>query len=66
MWNHHHFLVRLTEGGLSSGMRALHSNYSRRLNVIDGETNMGHLVRQASSPMRRLDRKRACARRVST
>jgi REP element-mobilizing transposase RayT len=45
MWNHHHFLVRLTDGGLSSGMRALHSNYSRRLNVIDGETNMGHLVR---------------------
>jgi REP-associated tyrosine transposase len=45
MWNHHHFLVRLTQGGLSNGMRALHSNYSRRLNELDGETNMGHLVR---------------------
>jgi putative transposase len=45
MWNHHHFLVRLTEGGLSNGMRCLHSNFSRRMNAKDGLTNKGHLVR---------------------
>jgi len=45
MWNHHHLLVCLTKGGLTNGMRALHSNFSRRINFIDGETNRGHLVR---------------------
>lgn len=45
MWNHHHFFIRLTNGGLSHGMRALHSNYSRRINAIERETNKGHLVR---------------------
>jgi len=26
--NHHHFVVRLTDGGLSEGMRELHGGYS--------------------------------------
>ena len=45
MWNHHHFLVRLVDGGLSAGMRSLHSNFSRRTNTKYGLTNQGHLVR---------------------
>ena len=45
MWNHHHFLVCLSGGGLSNGMRALHSNFARRMNIKDGVTNKGHLVR---------------------
>lgn len=45
MWNHHHFLLRLVNGGLSDGMRALHSNFSRRMNAKYGLTNQGHLVR---------------------
>jgi putative transposase len=45
MWNHHHFLIRLVDGGLSAGMRALHSNFSRRMNEKYGFTNQGHLVR---------------------
>ena len=45
MLNHHHFFICLTKGGLSNGMRALHSNYSRRINTKDDETNRGHLVR---------------------
>jgi REP element-mobilizing transposase RayT len=45
MWNHHHFLIRLVDGGLSAGMRSLHSNFSRRMNTKDGLTNQGHLVR---------------------
>jgi putative transposase len=46
MWNHHHFLVRLVDGGLSDGMRSLHSNFSRSMNEKYGLTNQGHLVRQ--------------------
>ncbi len=45
MWNHHHFLIRLVDGGLSDGMRSLHSNFSRRMNTKYGLTNQGHLVR---------------------
>lgn len=45
MWNHHHFLICLSDGGLSNGMRALHSNFARRMNIKDSETNKGHLVR---------------------
>ncbi len=45
LWNHPHFLVSLPAGGLTNGMRALHSNFSRRMNLKDGETNHGHLVR---------------------
>jgi len=47
MMNHHHFVVRLSEGGLSEGMRELHGGYSRWLNAIQGETGKGHLVRHA-------------------
>lgn len=45
MWNHHHFLVRLVDGGLSKGMREIHGGFSRRMNKEDGLTNQGHLVR---------------------
>ena len=45
MKNHHHFVVRLTRGGLSEGMRTLHSGFSRRIHAMDGLTGMGHLVR---------------------
>ena len=43
--NHHHFAVKLTDGGLSEGMRELHGQYSRRLHAELGLTNLGHLVR---------------------
>jgi putative transposase len=45
MLNHHHFLVSLSEGGLSEGMREVNSGYSRRLNEMYGETGRGHLVK---------------------
>ncbi len=45
VWNHHHFIVQLTRGGLSDGLRELHSSYSRRIHVIDGRTGQGHLIR---------------------
>jgi len=45
MWNHHHFLIRLVDGGLSKGMREIHGGFSRRMNKEDGLTNQGHLVR---------------------
>jgi putative transposase len=45
MWNHHHFLIRLVDGGLSKGMREIHGGFSRRINKEDGLTNQGHLVR---------------------
>jgi REP element-mobilizing transposase RayT len=45
MKNHHHFVIRLTNDGLSEGMRTLHSGYSRRIHAIEGQTGMGHLVR---------------------
>jgi REP element-mobilizing transposase RayT len=47
LYNHHHFIIRLTEGGLSEGMRDVHGGYSRRINALDGETGKGHLVRHA-------------------
>jgi hypothetical protein len=43
--NHHHFAVKLNDGGLSEGMRELHGQYSRRLHAELGLTNLGHLVR---------------------
>jgi hypothetical protein len=46
VWNHHHFVVQLTRGGLSLGVQELHCGYSRRIHVIDGHTGQGHLVRQ--------------------
>lgn len=45
VWNHHHFLIRLTDGGLSEGMRELHTAFSRRIHLIYGLTGQGHLVR---------------------
>jgi REP element-mobilizing transposase RayT len=45
MLNHHHFVIRLTDGGLSEGMRELHGGYSRRIHAIYGLTNQGHLIR---------------------
>ena len=45
MKNHYHFVIRLTRGGLSDGMRTINSGFSRRIHAIEGETGMGHLVR---------------------
>ena len=45
MKNHHHFVIRLTDGGLSNGMRTLHSGFSRRIHAMEGQTGKGHLVR---------------------
>jgi len=43
--NHHHFVVKLTAGGLSEGLRELHGKYSRRIHAMYGWTGQGHLVR---------------------
>jgi hypothetical protein len=43
--NHHHFVVRLTQGGLSEGMRELHGGYSRWIHQQYGQTGQGHLFR---------------------
>ena len=45
LWNHHHFLVKLSDGGLSEGMRAINHGFSRRMNAVHGRTGTGHLVR---------------------
>jgi REP element-mobilizing transposase RayT len=45
MDNHHHFILRLTDGGLSEGWREIHGGFSRRIHVIYGMTGQGHLVR---------------------
>jgi hypothetical protein len=45
VFNHHHFIVQLTDGGLSDGVRELHCGYSRRIHVVDGHTGQGHLIR---------------------
>ena len=45
--NHHHLVIRLTQGGLSDGMRELHGGYSRWLHAICGQTGQGHLFRHA-------------------
>jgi putative transposase len=47
MKNHHHFVVQLTNGGLSEGMRELHGGYSRWRHETYEQTGMGHLVRHA-------------------
>lgn len=47
IWNHHHFLIQLTNGGLSEGMRKANHGYSRRMNAMRGQTNRGHLVRHS-------------------
>jgi hypothetical protein len=43
--NHHHFVIELTNGGLSEGMREVHGGFSRRIHLIYGLTGQGHLVR---------------------
>jgi hypothetical protein len=45
MKNHHHFVIRLTEGGLSEGMREVHGGYSRWIHATYDQTRKGHLVR---------------------
>jgi REP element-mobilizing transposase RayT len=45
MVNHHHFVIRLTDGGLSGGMRDVHGGFSRRIHAIYGFTGQGHLFR---------------------
>jgi REP element-mobilizing transposase RayT len=45
--NHHHFVVRLNEGGLSEGLRELHGGYSRWIHLLYGQTRQGHLFRHA-------------------
>ena len=47
MQNHHHLVIRLTEGGLSEGMRELHGGYSRWIHAMYGQTRKGHLFRHA-------------------
>jgi REP element-mobilizing transposase RayT len=47
MRNHHHFVVRLTAGGLSEGFRELHGGYSRWIHEQYGLTRQGHLFRHA-------------------
>jgi REP element-mobilizing transposase RayT len=43
--NHHHFVLRLADGGLSDGMRELHGGYSRWIHLLYGQTRQGHLFR---------------------
>jgi REP element-mobilizing transposase RayT len=43
--NHHHFAVKLNDGGLSEGLRELHGTYSRIIHAKYGLTRQGHLVR---------------------
>ncbi len=47
LWNHHHFLIKLTDGGLSEGMRIINGSFSRRINAMRGRTGSGHLVRHS-------------------
>ena len=49
LWNHTHFLVRLGDHGLSNGMRELNTWFSRRLNLIHGQTGKGHVFRHRFS-----------------
>ncbi|HZQ82979.1 MAG TPA: transposase [Gaiellaceae bacterium] len=43
--NHHHFVVELTDGGLSEAMRELHGGYSRWIHQCYGQTGKGHFFR---------------------
>jgi REP element-mobilizing transposase RayT len=45
MPNHFHLLIRLTNDGLSAGMRELNGCYSRWSNAVREVTGTGHLVR---------------------
>lgn len=41
--NHYHLVIRLTEGGLSEGMRELNGCFSRWSNLRTGRTGTGHV-----------------------
>jgi len=45
IWNHYHFVIQLTDDGLSEGMRAINHGFSRRINAIHKRTGKGHAVR---------------------
>jgi REP element-mobilizing transposase RayT len=45
LFNHYHFLVELTKGGLSEGMQRINHGFSRRINTVYKRTGKGHLVR---------------------
>jgi len=45
MTNHYHFLIRLTDGGLSEGMQQLNGTFSRRMNALHDRTGGGHLFK---------------------
>jgi REP element-mobilizing transposase RayT len=47
IFNHYHFIIKLTGGGLSDGMRETNGQFSRRINAAYGLTGTGHLVRHA-------------------
>ncbi len=47
MKNHHHFVISLSDGGLSEGMRELHGGYARWIHAMYGQTRQGHLFRHA-------------------
>jgi REP element-mobilizing transposase RayT len=49
LWNHSHFLVKLDDQGLSSGMQELNSWIARRLNAIHDQTGKGHAFRHRFS-----------------
>jgi REP-associated tyrosine transposase len=45
MTTHFHFVIQLTDGGLSEGMRELNGCFSRRMNAIMGRTRRGHFFK---------------------
>jgi putative transposase len=47
LWNHVHFVVRLSDDGLSEGMRRVNHGFARRMNAAYGRTGKGHLVRHS-------------------
>jgi REP element-mobilizing transposase RayT len=47
MDNHHHFVIQLSDGGLSDGWREIHGGFSRRIHAMYSVTGQGHLVRHA-------------------
>jgi len=47
IWNHVHFLIQLTDGGLTEGMRAINHGFARRINAAYGRTGKGHVVRHS-------------------
>jgi REP element-mobilizing transposase RayT len=50
MPNHYHLVIRLTDGGLSEGMRELNGCFSRWSNSRMGRTELGISGRTASAP----------------